>query len=646
MIFLLINYLIPVIWQLQSKYNRVMKVRLMMGLLFLFVSIFGFSQTGYWQQKVEYTMNIDFDVSNHQFKGTQKLVYYNNSPDTLTNVFYHLYFNAFQPQSMMDIRSRTIEDPDKRVGSRIYNLQPEEIGYHNIHWIKRDGKGIDFNINGTILEISLKKPLLPGKKTIFEMEFASQVPIQIRRSGRDNKEGIDYTMTQWYPKMVEYDQDGWHSNPYIGREFHGVWGDFDVTINIDSSYTIGGSGVLQNPYKVGHGYVSGSKADLNAKLQTTEKFKWNFRAEDVHDFAWAADPDFKHDIVKVPDGPELHFLYQTDTLVENWERVQSYAVESFQMMNKTFGKYPYEQYSIIQAGDGGMEYPMCTMIASHSSLGSLISVIVHESIHSWYQGVLATNESKYPWMDEGFTTFAQRYILDKLYKSNRLNPLAGNYGAYYRLIHAGKQEPLTTHADHYITNSGYGTSSYSKGGILLHQLSYIVGEETFFKGMRRYFNEWKFKHPTADDFKRVMEKTSGLELDWYFEHWVGTTNTIDYGIKYVIGDNKKTKLTLEKIGEMPMPLDVYVKLKNGSLNKYYIPLRMMRGEKNEEKEGVNTVVSEDWPWTYPEYELTIDYSIDQIEAIEIDYTTRMADVDRSNNTYPTESSLRFVPKNK
>ena len=207
----------------------------------------GMSQKGYWQQHVDYTMNIDMDVNTNRFTGEQELVYKNNSPDTLIKVFYHLYYNAFQPGSMMDARSRTIQDPDPRVKDRIFHLNEDEQGYQKVNSLTQNGQAVKYVMEGTILEVTLDKPILPGKTATFNMAFEAQVPKQIRRTGRDNHEGIRYSMTQWYPKMAEYDKDGWHSNPYIGREFHGVWGDFDVKITIDKTYILGGTGYVQNP---------------------------------------------------------------------------------------------------------------------------------------------------------------------------------------------------------------------------------------------------------------------------------------------------------------------------------------------------------------------------------------------------------------
>ena len=207
-----------------------------------------------WQQRAKYTMEIDMDVETNRFKGIQKIEYTNNSPDELDMVFYHLYFNAFQPGSMMDVRSRTIADPDGRVRDRISKLGPDEIGYQKIDSLTMNGQMVEFMVEGTVLEVKLPQAIKSGETVTFDMTFEGQVPVQIRRSGRDNAEGVRYSMAQWYPKMAEYDYQGWHADEYIGREFYGVWGEFDVKISIDKDYVIGGTGYLQNPLEIGHGY--------------------------------------------------------------------------------------------------------------------------------------------------------------------------------------------------------------------------------------------------------------------------------------------------------------------------------------------------------------------------------------------------------
>ncbi len=612
-----------------------MKNRILYGswavclILFLFTQALNAQTAERWQQKVAYQMEIGLDVKSHQFTGNQELTYYNNSPDTLERVFYHLYFNAFQPGSMMDVRSLNLPDPDRRVGDRISKLSPEEVGYQKIKALSQDGKSLAYKVVGTILEVKLAEPILPQQSTVFKMEFEGQVPIQIRRSGRNSREGIAYSMSQWYPKICEYDYQGWHANPYIAREFHGVWGSFDVKIKIDSSYVVASTGYLQNPEQIGHGYP----AEQAIKRPNSPKLTWHFKADQVHDFMWAADPDYTHDIVQVPEGPALHFFYQDDKgYAKSWKEGQSYIVKAFQFMSKNFGKYPYEKYSVVQGGDGGMEYPMATLVTGDRSLGSFVGVTVHELIHSWFQGVLASNESLYAWMDEGFTTYASALTMAHLFEREG-DPVQGNYRGYFAIAERGLEEPLSTHADHFNTNAAYGTAAYSKGAVLLAQLGYVIGEENLAKGMLRYFDTWKFKHPNANDFFRVMEKVSGLELDWYKEYFVQTTHTIDYGIAKVEGKKKQALVTLERVGKMPMPLEVMVTYQDGTQELYYIPLRIMRGEKPHQDQAVERIVKPDWPWVYPEYELEINRPSAEISQIEIDPSQRMADVERANNVY-------------
>ena len=587
-----------------------------------------------WQQKVDYKMVIDFDVTKHQFDGDQTIAYTNNSPDTLDRIFYHLYLNAFQPGSMMDIRSREISDPDRRVGDRISKLQLDEIGYQIIKSLTQDGVDTDYNVEGTILEVDLPNAILPGQTTILKMNFNTQVPVQIRRTGRANAEGIDYSMAQWYPKLSEYDYQGWHANPYVGREFHGVWGDFDVKITMDSKYTLGGSGVLVNAAEIGRGY-GGSTNDIAGQ---TGKTTWHFDADNVHDFMWAADRDYVVESLKSDAGTMMYFLYQPgERTTDNWKQLPNAMNAALTFMNENYGVYPYPVYSFIQGGDGGMEYPMGTLITGERSFGSLVGVSVHEWMHSWYQMVLATNESLYPWMDEGFTSFGSSETMNHLSKLKILsrpaveNPHASSFMGYINWNSTGNEEALSMHADHFSMNRAYSIASYVKGSLFLAQLNYILGEEDFKKGLLKYYNTWKFKHPNVNDCVRVFEKVSGLELDWYKEYWVNTTRTIDYGVHNVIqnADNSDSKIYLAKTGDMPMPLDVEVTYANGEKQLFNIPLRIMRGE----RKGKDVTYMPDWAWTHPVYSLEFDAKGRKIADVVIDPRGLLGDIDKTNNAW-------------
>ncbi len=596
---------------------------------------FGHAQKGaYWQQHVDYTMEVEMNVENFQYTGTQKLVYTNNSPDEIRRVYYHMYFNAFQPGSEMDMRLRSIEDPDGRMiddarKSRIMSLKESEIGYLHATSLTQDGQTLPLHEEETILVVDLAKPIPPGGSSTFDMVFKGQVPVQIRRSGRNNKDGVALSMSQWYPKLAEYDVEGWHADPYIFREFHGVWGDFDVKLTLDKNYTVGGTGYLQNPSAIGHGYETpGTKI----KKQKGKTLTWHFKAPMVHDFMWAADPDYIHDTLKVANGPMLHFLYKNDpAIMSNWKNMEPKAEKAMAFFNRNVGPYPYDQYSIIQGGDGGMEYSMATLITGGANFGSLVGTMSHEMAHEWFQQVLATNESKHAWMDEGFTTFISSLCMNEIMDQKKANPFENSYHSYYNLVLSGKEQPQATHADRYQLNFAYGQAAYSKGAIFLAQLGYIIGQDMLMEAVRKYYEDFKFKHPVPNDIKRTAEKISKIELDWYLTDWTQTTNTIDYAISEVRAEGDKTAIILERIGLMPMPIDILIVYEDGTQETFYAPLRMMRGEKENPYPQLKRTVLEDWPWANPKYTFTINRPLGAIKGIMIDPSQFMADVNGDNN---------------
>lgn len=600
----------------------------------------------YWQQHVDYKMEVSMDAKNYQYKGKQELVYTNNSPDTLRKVFYHLFLNAFQPGSEMDARLHSIKDPDGRMvtkvkgadgkevkQSRIETLKPNEIGFLKVTNFKQDGETAQTRVSGTILEVTLAKPILPNSKTTFTLDFDGQVPVQIRRSGRNSTEGVEFSMTQWYPKLAEFDFEGWHADPYIAREFHGVWGNFDVKITMDAAYTIGGSGYLQDKNTIGHGYEDAGVTVVYPKK--TKTLTWHFIAPMVHDFAWAADKNYTHDIVKGPNDVDLHFFYKNDPkTTANWKQVEPLMVKVMDYYNHRVGNYPYKQYSFIQGGDGGMEYAMCTLMMGSGTVEGILGTATHELGHSWFQHVLASNESKHPWMDEGFTTYIEDSALNELKGDKKeVNPFKGNYAAYYNLVNSGKEQPQTTHGDRYDENRPYSISSYIKGCLFLSQLEYVIGKDNVDATLKRYFNDFKFKHPTPNDIKRTAERVSGAELDWYLIDWTQTTNTIDYGIKDVADNGGKTTVSLERIGRMPMPIDLTVQYTDGTSETFYIPLRMMNFIKPNPNPNVKRTVLEDWAWAQSNYSFTIDKNKSEIKKIIIDPSGLMADVKAANNVY-------------
>lgn len=621
-----------------------LRYRFFTSLLMLTSLIFA---QNYWQQKADYQMDIDVDAKKYQYNGKMELRYTNNSPEVLDKVYFHLFFNAFQPNSAMDHRLKSIKDPDPRMvtnigtqdkpklQSKIEVLKPDEIGFQRIKSITQNGKKVDFTISGTIMKVQLAQAIQSNSTTTFQLEWEAQVPLQIRRSGRQSAEGIELSMTQWYPKIAAYDTEGWHTDEYIAREFYAPFGDYDVKINIDKAYIIGASGKLQNPCDV-TGYAIDCKNQSNQKTNSI-KNQWHFKANNIHDFAWAADPDYTVTKQQVPNGPALYFVCQkTNQNQQAWEDVQQPSVDFFLYMKEHFGAYPWSTYTIVQGGDGGMEYGTVTLITGNREYNSLKGVIFHEAAHSWFQHLFGFNETVHEWMDEGFTSYADACAEHFFDKKTDTNPVKSSYRTYASLAKSEYEEPLTTLADYYNYNQVYGIQAYVKGSIFPEVLGYVIGNENKQKTFLRFYDEWKFKHPTPNDFKRVAEKVSGIELKWLFANFVGTTRTVDYAINGI----ENNTVSIQNLSDFPMPLDVVLEYQDGTKELFYIPLLAMRANKPTEDiseyKGIKRTVLDAWAWTNPDYTIQTNKSI---KSAQIDPSQRLQDVDLTNNQYPkTESN--------
>lgn len=590
-------------------------------------------QYPYYQQSAKYKMDIDVDADNYTYQGKQTLTYTNNSPDELTVVYFHLYWNAFKPGSMMDQRTQNLgKNGDSRLQvngiSRLASIPKDQEGAQNIHWIRQNGKSLKFEIQETVMKVYLNTPLKANSSTTFTMEWDAVVPMQIRRAGRNNREGIALTMTQWYPKIAEYDYEGWATFDYIGREFHAPFADFDVQIKIDKDYILGAGGTLQNPSE-----VAGYTANPTLKPDAFNKVTWRWSAKNILDFAWAADKDYTVEQFPVLDGPQIYFVYQKSEKTKYWEESKPYVTKFFQVMNATLGRYQYPSYSFIQGGDGGMEYGMCTMMLGEAtSLKGLVGLMVHEGGHSWNQQILAYNESMRPWMDEGFTSYYDSLLMHQLFPpaEPQPNPFVQSINSYRNFTKKGLEEPAVWLGDHHDNGSAYSIATYVKGELFLVQLGYIMGEQNLSLTLKEFFRQWKLKHPTDRDFMHIAQKISGMDLKWFQHYWINTTKTIDYAVKNVAYADNSTTITLENKGGVPMPIDFSVLTKDKKVISYQIPLNMTHTWKSADIYGDFATLPY-WPWTQKEYSFTVPYSKDQIQALGIDFSQRLADVSPADN---------------
>lgn len=602
-----------------------------------------------WQQHVDYDMDIRLNTETHRVDGHQQLTYTNNSPDTLHTVYYHLYFNAFHPESMFAERHRHLPDPDGRTVPRIYNLAPDEQGWHEIESLTQDGTSVSYEINDTVMRVDLAEPIPPGTSTTFEMDYRSQVPLQTRRSGRDSRgDEIDYTMTQWYPKIAEYDERGWHANFYVNREYYAPYGEFDVEITLPAEYTIGATGVLQNPKEIGHGYdIEGNGTWRPSDgLPDADSLTWHFTAEDVHNFAWSADPDYIHDKV-AQDGTTHHILYKPE-VAEQWRPLKEDMPTITAFFSEEFGDYAYPQMTVAQGGDGGMEYPMFTVVSSYdgpafeekSSYPSVLGTTVHEFAHMWYYSALGSNEADYAWMDEGFTSYATTEGMAHL--ANRPANHTGARRSVVTMHKMGLAEPFSTPADWFETNLAYGISSYPGGQMLVDMMGYVIGNEQRDQWLKRYFREREGMHPDPFDLELFAEQESGLMLDWYFSQFTRTTRTVDDAIadldQQKTGEGVEVDLTLKREGSIRIPQDVKLILADGSTQWLNVPLASMHGHKPVPNDWI---VTDPWPWVAPKTTVTVTVPT-RVETAVIDPNGETPDLNRLNNSTSLPLNTRFL----
>jgi hypothetical protein len=649
-------------------------IRLFTLLFLLLTSYLLPSAKAYWQQHVSYDIHATLIDSIHTLDGSLSVVYTNNSPDTLREVFFHLYANAFQPGSMMDERALAIHTAP--IFDHIHKLPESEWGKYWINSVKADDQNATFEITGTIMRVVLAKPLAPGQSTTIAIPFREQIPRQIRRSGWMSAEDVEYSMSQWYPKVCEYDFEGWHHQEYIAHEFYGVWGDFDVELTVPSRLIVGATGTCMNPSEVGHGYeriAAGEKEGLvqpNPNLQGMTT--WKFHASIVHDFAWVADPQYIHEWTTWQDSITIHAIYKR--WVQRWwqKSALAYSIHALSTYSELFGPYAYRNFSCTMAGDGGMEYPQLIMITGYRpSPISLGGVIAHEAGHQWFYGMLGSNETREAFMDEGFTNYVTTIAMNRLFGDSQEYPgqqhswldwfipkfsnKRDNYRGYQQIASQGYEEPLDIPPDWSRENATAG-QVYGKTQAILSMLEYTLGDSTFASGMKEYYREWRFKHPHLTDFKNVMEKVAHTDLDWFFDEWFKTTRTVDYAADRVESspslrrrgpggglDSEKgpppnplllkegeyvTTVTLHNNQLAVMPLDLLLHYNDGTSDAATIPLAVNK-DLDYHKDGVSLFFPS-WDWTAPQYTGSL-ITLKPVSWFEIDTSWRLQDLNWLNN---------------
>lgn len=531
----------------------------------------------YWQQQVDYRIEVSLDDTRHVLSGNIEIQYRNNSPDTLREIWMHLWGNAFSRPETAFGRQKV-----RNGSSSFYFAEGEDRGGYSQLDFKVDGQPIPWGTQKKDPDIALLKlsqPLPPGGSIAISTPFELKIPASFSRLGHV---GTSYQVTQWYPKPAVYDRKGWHPMPYLDMgEFYSEFGNFDVSITLPENYVVGATGVLRS---------EAEKAFLKKKVEETEALiqkgfpksdsfppsapamkTLRYTAENVHDFAWFADKRFhvlKGEVV-LPSGKKVDtWAMFTNEQAALWTKATDYIDRAVLAYSQWVGEYPWPHATAVQSAlsaGAGMEYPMITVIGRAASAKDLDQVITHEVGHNWFYGILATNERDHAWMDEGINSFYEYRYTTQFWGSRVVEALPGFLArstdadlyelAYlYTARRRLDQAPDTPSDDFDIVN--YGTASYIKTGSAFRHLEGWLGQAQFDAAMQEYFRRWQFRHPYPEDVQAVLEQHTGQNLDWFFGGYLLSTAHYDYAIGAAERKEGKWVLRLCNRGEIAGPVPV------------------------------------------------------------------------------------------
>ncbi|MCC7302162.1 MAG: M1 family metallopeptidase [Bacteroidia bacterium] len=628
---------------------------------------------GYWQQDIHYNIDARVDEQTDVIEGKLILTYWNNSPDELKSVYFHLYQNAFTRGSYYEslnkgnnIQPKFGVYEDKGLGTEIKRLESE-------------GKALNSKLDNTILKVELPRTLASGDSIVIEVDFNTYFQNNTamrRRMKMFNAYGYKhYDGVHWYPRVCVYDRKlGWDLEQHLEKEFYGDFGSYDVSLDLANNFVLDATGVLQNPDEVLPKSLRDSldiKRFANKPMYSPPsvitKYKpgirkvWKFKAVNVHDFAWTADPTYR---IGEADwmGIKIIALCQ-EPHASRWQNAASFTADVIRIYSTDFGMYVYPKMIVADARDG-MEYPMLTLDGGEDP--GYRDLIAHEVGHNWFFGMIGTNETYRAALDEGFTQFLTCWAMEKIDGLYRVQNLPKNkyvqrhrkpdlirnsevYAGYLFDFEYRDEVVLNTQSSMFGTAMRHGggyRQVYTKTATMLYNLQYVLGDELFLKAMQNYFDDWKICHPYWEDFKASVTRTAGTDLSWFFDQWFDTPKTLDYGITSLKKGKEKGEyqITFVRKGDMQMPIDFAVVLDNDSLVHFHIP------NTDFIKETKALVLPKWYGWMRinPEYTATIKVT-GKVKDVLIDPTHRLADIWMLDNSkkfplsYMSDSRIYNMP---
>lgn len=533
--------------------------------------------TAYFQQGVDYRIEARLDETTDVLTGRARLRYTNRSRSTLDTLYVHQHLNAFRPNSAWARRELQFGE------RRFQNLGPAEHAFERFTGVQVDGRAVQPVYPGapdsTVAAIPLPTPLAPGASATVVMDWNARLATVPRRQGR---KGQHYDWAQWYPRIAVFDRRGWQQHPLMPQgEFYGEFATYDVTLDLPQAQVVGATGV---PVEGDPGWR------LNGALPPAEllrrdayparpaealglltgdaaagrkRVRWH--AEDVHHFAWSSSATYEYDAVarmslddagRTTPLPSIHVLYERGDTGWGGAVAARRTYDALAWLQGMFGPYLWPQLTNVHRLDaGGTEFPMMVMNATSSE-----GLIVHEVTHQYLHGMLANNEWREGFMDEGFTSFMTNWYMEQ---KGQADVWTRTMEGVARMEREGKTQPVATPGAEFRDMRTYNAMTYNKGSVFFRMLRDMLGQDTFRRVLRTYYDRYKLKHVTEDDFRAVAEEVSGRELGWFFRQWLHTTDSLDYGVGDLstarLADGRwRTQVEVIRLGRAWMPVRLQV----------------------------------------------------------------------------------------
>ena len=543
---------------------------------------------GYWQQRADYTLEATLDTATNVLRGRGRIYYVNRSPDALPFVWVQLDQNLFAPGSVSSVLN---QPPLQFAGGVVFDFTGKGFaGGITIDRFAAAGRPLTTKVFGTMMRVELPKPLAPGLGITFDVAW--HFPIPPYGGGRMGRVGSRfYELGQWYPRLAVYDDvHGWNTLPLLGAgEFYLEYGDFDVSLTVPAGFVVTATGALANPTVVRSAQertrlsraftspgqvvsvITRQEAAANATRKVPGTRTWRFTASNVRDFAWAAGSGLRWD-ASTWQGILVQTFYHPEATP--WEEANTMLRFSLRQFSNTLGQYPWPQISAVEGLVEGMEYPMVIFCPSLQKREDQFWILTHELGHEWFPMQAGSDERRYPWMDEGFNTFADYDVAEQFFKGTAYGDTVRRelLSAYTVNAIPGNEQPMITKPDE--VRQLYW-NAYQKPALMLSILrEAVVGRDEFNRAFREYFRRWKGKHPQPADFYRTMSDVTGRDLDWFWRNWIYTTARLDQAVDEVRRQGDSTFITLSNRGQMVLPVQLELRYGDGTSERRDLPVEM------------------------------------------------------------------------